>query len=338
MQRAVCAQAKKQSFHGYMPECGADFLRQAICAHYAARGIVLTPEEIFISHGASDDLGAITDLFAPDPLALIPQPAYPAYVDVNLMAGHRIATMPCSAANGFLPLPDPKQHADLIYLCAPNNPTGTVMRREALAKWIHYAKEQHALIIFDAAYEAFIQEQDVPHSIFEVPDSQSCAIEICSLSKTAGFTGIRCGYTIVPRSLAYNGISLHDMWVRDSTTKTNGVSYITQCAAAAVFSAEGQQQIRANIEVYRQNAHILGQALSARGLSYSGGINAPYLWMQCPAGMCSWECFHYLLHNAQIIGTPGVGFGTCGDNYFRLSAFGDPEQTKLAAQRIQRLF
>lgn len=338
MHKAVDDQAQKATFHGYMPECGAPFLKEAIRGHYATRGVALDTDEIFVSSGAGDDLGAILDLFSGVNTALVTEPAYPAYVDSNIIAGHRVVHLPSSRKNGFLPMPDGSIFADIVYICSPNNPTGAVYNKEKLKAWVDYANAHDAILIFDAAYEAFIEDADVPHSIYEIEGSRTCAIEISSLSKTAGFTGVRCGYTVVPKTLLRAGMSLHDMWVRNRTTKTNGVSYIVQRGAAAVFTPEGQKQAMANIAVYKRNAAVLMAALDACDIWYCGGKNAPYLWMACPRGMGSWELFDYLLNEAQIVGTPGAGFGDCGEGYFRLSSFGDIEETKEAAKRIIDLF
>lgn len=335
---AVEEQAHRESFRGYQPECGADFLRETIREHYQnRRGVRLDADEIFITSGAGDELGNLPDLFGPDNTALVLEPAYPAYVDTNLMAGHRILRVPAGEEDGFLPLPSKQMQADLIYLCSPNNPTGAAYSREQLQKWVDFANDRQAVILFDAAYEAFIAEPGVPHSIYELPGAQNCAIEICSLSKTAGFTGTRCGWTVVPKALVRGGVQLHARWVRNRTTKSNGVSYILQRGAQAVFSEEGQRQTRAAIEVYRGNAKRLMQALDRIGLWYCGGKNAPYLWVKCPNGMDSWAFFDLLLEQAQVVGVPGEGFGVCGEGYIRFSAFGSREETEEAAERLIRL-
>ena len=338
LHQAVGDQANKPTFHGYMPECGAPFFLEAVQQYYAKRQINLDTSEIFVSSGASDELGDILDLFAEENTALVIEPAYPAYVDANIMANHPLIHLNSSQENGFTPLPDDSLEADIIYLCSPNNPTGAVFSHEKLKAWVDYANQHHSLILFDAAYEAFIEEENVPHSIFEIEGSRTCAIEICSLSKTAGFTGTRCGYTIIPKELNFEGMNLNAMWVRNRTTKTNGISYILQRGAAAVFTEEGQRQIKANIETYKANARTLMAALDACGIWYCGGHNAPYIFMRCPNNMTSWECFDYLLEKAQIIGTPGAGFGQCGEGYFRLSTFGSPEDTREAAKRLMTLF
>ena len=336
LHQAVEDQAVQRSFHGYMPECGAPFLREAVAGHYGKRGVSLDTDEVFVSSGASDELGDILDLFDRKNRALIMEPAYPAYVDANIMAGREILHLPSGPENGFLPLPREDLEADLIYLCSPNNPTGAAYSREQLACWVRWANARGAVILFDAAYEAFIEE-DLPHSIFEIPGARTCAIEICSLSKTAGFTGTRLGYTVIPKELEREGLSLNAMWVRNRTTKTNGVSYILQRGGAAVFTEEGQRQIHENIRVYKENARVLMQALDKAGARYWGGKNAPYIWMACPDGMESWTFFDLLLNEIQVVGTPGAGFGACGEGFFRFSTFGDPADTAEAATRLLKL-
>ena len=334
---AVEDQAAQATFHGYMPECGAAFLREAIAAHYAQRGVTLDPEEVFVSSGASDELGDLLDLFGHGKTVLIPEPAYPAYVDANIMAGNAIVHLNTGKQTGFLPLPPWEKQADVIYLCSPNNPTGAVLSRAQLQQWVHYANETGAVILFDAAYEAFIEDPALPHSIFEIEGARTCAIEICSLSKTAGFTGTRCGYTVIPRELKRGGAQLNAMWVRNRTTKTNGISYILQRGAAAVFTPAGQRQIHATLQIYKDNAKTLMRALDAVGLWYTGGKNAPYLWVECPAGLDSWAFFDRLLNEVRVVGTPGAGFGSCGEGYLRFTTFGDPAETAEAARRIVRL-
>ncbi len=334
LHEAVEEQAVKESFHGYMPECGAPFLREAIVGYYGERGVTLSSDEVFVSSGASDELGDILDLFDRKSTALVIEPAYPAYVDANVMAGRKIIHLASGKENGFLPDPDSSIAADILYICSPNNPTGAVFDREKLQAWVDYANEKGAVILFDAAYEAFIEDPALPHSIFELDGARTCAIEICSLSKTAGFTGTRLGYTVVPTELERDGMNLHDMWVRNRTTKTNGVSYIIQKGGAAIFTPEGQRQIHENIQVYKNNAKVLMEALDQLGVWYCGGKNAPYIWMKCPGEMTSWEFFDYLLREIQVVGTPGEGFGACGEGYFRLSTFGNPEDTAEAARRL----
>ena len=337
LHEAVDDQAEKERFHGYMPECGAPFLRSAIAEHYRRRGIALSDDEVFVSSGASDELGDLLDLFDRESSALVIEPAYPAYVDANVMAGRTIVHLPSSEENGFLPEPSAEAKADLLYLCSPNNPTGAVFSKERLQKWVDFANRNGSVILFDAAYEAFIEDEELPRSIFEIEGAETCAIEICSLSKTAGFTGTRLGYTVIPKALERSGMRLNEMWVRNRTTKTNGVSYIIQKGGAAVFTPEGQAQIMENIGYYKANAKILMRALDRLGIWYCGGKNAPYLWMKCPDGMGSWEFFDFLLRRIQIVGTPGEGFGPCGEGYFRFSTFGSREDTAEAARRIEEL-
>lgn len=337
LHHAVDDQAVQASFHGYMPECGAPELRATIAAYYAQRGVQLAPEDVFVSSGASDELGDILDILGRDQRVLIMEPAYPAYVDANIIAGNEIIHVASSREDGFLALPDPSVHADIIYICSPNNPTGAVFSRTHLKAWVDYANKTDAIILFDAAYEAFIEDAEIPHSIFEIEGAKTCAIEICSLSKTAGFTGTRFGYTVIPQELMRGGLSLNAMWVRNRTTKTNGVSYILQKGAAAVFTEEGQREIHENIRVYKKNAAHLMAALDTLGIWYCGGKNAPYIWMQCPKSMGSWAFFDYLLHEIQVIGTPGEGFGSAGEGYFRLSTFGSSEDTEEAARRLVAL-
>lgn len=335
MHEAVNDQAVKERFHGYMPEPGADFLRNAVREHYARRGIALATEEVFVSSGASDELGDILDLFDSSSEALIMEPAYPAYVDANIMAGRRIVHLASGRENGFLPEPYEGLRADLIYICSPNNPTGAVFTKQQLKKWVDYANSNGAVILFDAAYEAFIEEETLPRSIFEIEGARTCAIEICSLSKTAGFTGTRLGYTVVPKALVRAGMSINEMWVRNRTTKTNGVSYILQKGGAAVFTPEGQKQVKELIAVYKKNARTIARALDELNIWYTGGRNSPYIWMECPAGLSGWEFFDLLLNGIQVVGTPGEGFGACGNGYFRFSAFGSPEETERAAEKLR---
>ena len=337
LHEAVDDQASKDSFHGYMPECGAPFLRETIAKHYKNTGVFLSSDEVFVSSGASDELGDILDLFDRSGSALVIEPAYPAYVDANVMAGRKIVHLASGEENGFLPEPSEEIKADLLYICSPNNPTGAVFSRNQLQAWVDFANENDSIILFDAAYEAFIEDETLPHSIYELDGAKTCAIEICSLSKTAGFTGTRLGYTVIPKALNRNEMNLNEMWVRNRTTKTNGVSYIIQKGGAAVFTEEGQMQIHENIQIYKNNAKVLMEALDKLGIWYCGGKNAPYIWMKCPNGMGSWEFFDYLLHEIQVVGTPGEGFGACGEGYFRFSTFGSPEDTKEAAERLVKL-
>ncbi len=334
---AVEEMADASTFRGYGPEQGYGFLRDAIRAYYVRFGVQLDPDEIFVSDGAKSDLGNITDLFSADNTVLIPDPVYPVYVDTNLMNGRKILYMNANAENGFLPMPDPEIRADLIYLCSPNNPTGAVYTREQLAAWIDYALAQDAVLLFDAAYEAFIGESSLPHSIFELPDAKRCAIEFCSLSKTAGFTGTRCGYTIIPKTLKIEGMSPNRMWNRRQATKFNGVPYIIQRGAEAAFSEEGVRQSQEMIAYYKKNTAVMAETLERCGVHFFGGVHSPYLWMECPDGMDSWTFFDYLLENAAIVGTPGAGFGINGEGYFRLTGFGSQQKTMEAMQRISSL-
>ena len=333
---AVDDQADAGTFRGYTPEAGIPEFRAAVAGYYTRRGVKADPEEIFVSSGASDELGDILDLFDASSPALITQPAYPAYVDASVMAGRKTLFLAAGAENDFLPMPAEETAADLIYLCSPNNPTGAVYSLDQLQAWVDFANRRGAVILFDAAYEAFV-EGELPHSIFETKGAEKCAIEICSLSKTAGFTGTRLGYTVIPKGLEREGMNLNAMWVRNRTTKTNGISYILQKAGIAAFTDEGLRQIRDNIRIYKENAKVLMGALDTAGVRYWGGRNAPYIWMQCPAGMKSWEFFNLMLERIQVIGTPGEGFGACGEGFFRLSSFGDPEETKTAAERMEKL-
>jgi len=331
-------QGKAETFHGYGPEQGYDFLREAIASYYKEQiGADVNMEDVFVSDGAKSDVGNVLDLFSADNTVLIPDPVYPVYLDTNVMDGRQIVFMQANQENGFLPMPDRSVSADLIYLCSPNNPTGACYNREQLSQWVHYANEQDAIILFDAAYEAFVQE-GLPRSIYEIPGARSCAIEFCSLSKTAGFTGTRCGYTVVPKELKREGLNLHSMWLRRQTTKFNGVSYPVQRAAAAVFTKEGMEGCRANLAVYKENARIMAETLTKMGIWFCGGVHSPYIWMQCPGGMTSWEFFDDLLAKTGIVGTPGSGFGRNGEGFFRLTAFGSTENTKEAMRRLMEAY
>lgn len=337
MQKAVAEMGNGDTFHGYGPEQGYDFLRKAVQEYYAGRQTELKLEEIFISDGAKSDVGNILDIFSPANTVLVPDPVYPVYVDTNIMAGRRILYMNANADNGFLPLPDEDVKADIIYLCSPNNPTGAVYNREQLQAWVDYANRLGAVILFDAAYEAFIGDESLPRSIFEIEGARTCAIEFCSLSKTAGFTGTRCGYTIIPMELEREGTVLQKLWLRRQTTKFNGVPYIVQRGAEAVFSPEGRTQIAEDIAYYKENARIMAQALRELGIWFTGGENSPYIWLKCPHGMDSWAYFDYLLEKVHVVGTPGAGFGKNGGGFFRLTAFGGRERTMEAVERIRRL-
>ncbi|MBQ7596614.1 MAG: LL-diaminopimelate aminotransferase [Clostridia bacterium] len=335
---AVDDQSKAETFQGYQQECGAPFLRKIIAEHYAERGINFTPDEVFVSSGVSDELGDILDLFAPENAAMVIEPAYPAYLDASVIAGREIIHLPAGIENSFLPDPPNDRSVGLIYLCSPNNPTGAVFGKEQLQKWVDYANSIGAVILFDAAYEAYIEDEALPHSIYEMEGARTCAIEICSLSKTAGFTGTRLGYTVIPLELEREGMNFNAMWVRNRTTKTNGISYILQCGGAAIFTPEGQRQVKEQIAVYKQNAKVITNALDRCGIWYTGGKNAPYVWLKCPNGLGSWEFVDYLLNEIQVVGTPGEGFGSCGEGFFRFSTFGSPQDTLEAAERIVKLF
>ncbi len=322
----------KETFHGYGPEQGYDFLKTKIQTYYASHNVSLENDEIFISDGAKSDLGNILDLFAVDNTVLVPDPVYPVYVDTNTMAGRKIIYIDANAENNFLPLPDKSVKADIIYLCSPNNPTGAVYNKEQLKAWIDYANENKSVILFDSAYECFITDKNLPRSIYEIEGAKTCAIEFCSLSKMAGFTGTRCGYTVVPKAIE-NGL-LNKMWLRRQTTKFNGVPYIIQRGAEAVFTEDGQKEIQENLNYYKENAKLISDVLTKHNIWHIGGKHSPYIWLKCPDNMTSWEFFDYLLTNVQIVGTPGSGFGKNGEGYFRLTSFGSRENTLEAVKRL----
>ena len=335
MQKAVAEQSEKQSFRGYAPEYGYDFIRAAVSDYYSRRGVSISADEIYVGDGAKSDLGNITDILG-DNKILIPSPVYPVYVDSNLMCGREITLINADAENNFLPAPPEDDTTYVIYLCSPNNPTGAVYTREGLAEWINYALRSGSLIIFDSAYESYI-DGDYPRSVYEIPGSRECAIEINSLSKRAGFTGTRCGWTIVPEELESGGVKLGKLWARRQATKFNGVPYVVQRGAEASLSPEGEAECRELIGYYKKNAQIIASALELRGVWFTGGKNSPYIWMKCPGGMGSWEFFDYLLNRIQVVGTPGEGFGAAGEGYFRLTAFGDRSNTEEAAERLKTL-
>lgn len=341
MTKAVQEMGKKETFRGYGPEQGYDFLHEAIVAYYARHGVELDSKEIFISDGAKSDCGNMTDLFDDSNVILVPDPVYPVYVDTNLMRGRKILYMNGTPENGFLPMPDFDVKADIVYLCSPNNPTGAVYTRDQLAVWVEYAKKYDAILLYDAAYEAFITDENIPRSIYEVPGAKDYAIEICSFSKTAGFTGTRCGYTVVPLGLKRKSpegkeMSLNKMWLRRQTTKFNGVNYIVQRGAEAAMSPEGEKECGEMLAYYRENARMIMETFDKKGYKYFGGKYSPYVWMQCLNHMGSWEYFDHLLNDLAIVGTPGAGFGTMGEGYLRLSAFGTHEGTKEAMERIEK--
>ncbi|MDD5923639.1 MAG: LL-diaminopimelate aminotransferase [Clostridia bacterium] len=333
---AVDDMSRAESFRGYGPEQGYDFLKEELVKYYAKKKVLLDNNEIFISDGAKSDIGNILDLFDKDNVVLIPDPVYPVYVDTNTMAGRKILFMDANGENGFLPVPDDSVKADIIYLCSPNNPTGAVYGYEKLKMWVDYADKNDAVILFDAAYECFVEGDNLPTSIYQIEGAKSCAIEFCSFSKTAGFTGTRCGYTVVPFDIVRENTSLNKMWLRRQTTKFNGVPYIVQKGAAAVFSDEGQKEIKDAIVYYKENAKIMADALDKLGISYTGGKNSPYIWLKCPNGMSSWEFFDFMLEKANVVGTPGAGFGKNGEGYFRLTAFNNRENTIEAMERITK--
>lgn len=345
MHEAVDEMGAAASFHGYGPEQGYEFLREVIAKEdYAARGVSVSAEEIFVSDGAKSDCGNIGDLFAVDNVVAVCDPVYPAYVDTNAMAGRageygpdghwsRLVYLNCTAETGFVP-ELPKTRADMIYLCFPNNPTGATATRDQLAAWVDYARENGSVILFDAAYEAFIRTPDIPHTIYEIEGADECAIEFRSFSKTAGFTGNRCAYTVVPRKLMRGGVSLREMWNRRQCTKFNGVPYVVQRGAAAIYTPEGAREVRETIDFYLRNAATILNGLRSAGIQASGGENSPYIWMKAPDGIGSWELFDRLLQEANIVCTPGVGFGPCGEGYIRLTAFGTAEESAEGVRRI----
>ena len=338
MHKATDEMAHKETFHGYSPDQGYDFLREAIQGYYAKRGVSLKLSEIFVGDGAKSDIGNIVDIFGEDNRVLIPDLVYPVYVDTNVMSGRKVTYLDANERNGFLGMPDENTEADIIYLCSPNNPTGAVYSRAQLEAWVDYALRHEAVILFDAAYESFIADDTLPHSIFEIEGAKRCAIEFCSFSKTAGFTGVRCGYTVIADELVCGETQLNRLWARRQATKFNGVNYITQRAAAAVFTEAGQKQVREVIDYYRRNAALMVDAFKAMGLWFTGGENSPYIWHKVPAGMTSWEFFDDLLARAEVVGTPGSGFGRNGEGFFRLTAFGTHEDTAEAMERLKKLF
>ncbi len=353
MHKAVDDQAKAETFHGYGPEQGYSFLTEAIIKNnYTDRGIEIAPDEIFVSDGSKSDCGNIQEIFGTANKVAITDPVYPVYLDTNVMAGRTgtlqedghfegVVYLPCTAENNFAPSL-PTEKVDMIYLCCPNNPTGTTLSRAELTKWVNYAKENDAVILFDAAYAAYITEDDVPRSIYEIPGAKDVAIEFRSFSKTAGFTGTRCGYTIVPKTVtgrAADGsrVPFNKLWNRRHTTKFNGTAYIVQRGAAAIYTEEGKKQVKELISYYMENARIIREGLKSVGIKAYGGVNAPYIWLKTPDNMSSWDFFDKLLHEVNIVGTPGAGFGPCGEGYFRLTAFGSRENTERAVARFAKL-
>ncbi len=328
--------AHKESFKGYPDYEGYDFVREAISNYYKSFGVEVGADEILVTDGAKGDSANLQDIFSQDNVVLVTDPVYPVYVDSNIMAGRKIIYAPSNEENGFCAMPDKSVHADIIYLCSPNNPTGAAYSKEQLKEWVDYANENDAIIIYDAAYEHFIVDDSV-RSIFSIEGARTCAIELCSMSKTAGFTGTRGGYTVIPKELERDGHNIYNLWYRRLSTKYNGVSWPVQCAIAAVFSEEGLKEIDENINYYRNNAKVIMETFDRLGIFYTGGKNSPYVWVKCPNGMGSWEFFDYLLENAQVVGTPGEGFGDCGKGYFRFTSFSSYENTVEAMKRIEAL-
>lgn len=338
MKQAALDMGTPEGFHGYGPEQGYGFLKDKIRDYYHDEiGVTLDSDEIFISDGAKSDIANITDIFSNDNVIVVPDPVYPVYVDSNVMLGRKIIYVKGSEENGFLPMPSEESKGDIYYLCSPNNPTGAAYSVEQLKIWVDFALKNGAIILYDAAYESFVQT-NAARSIYQVEDAKKCAIEFCSFSKTAGFTGTRCGYTVVPKTLVYDGFVLNKMWLRRQTTKFNGVSYVVQKGAEAVFSEKGMKNVRATIDYYRRNARVMADTFTKLGVSFTGGIDSPYIWFKVPEGMTSWEFFDYLLLKTGVAGTPGSGFGECGEGYFRLTAFNTYENTVEAMERIEKLY
>ena len=337
MHAGVEDMSKQETFKGYGPYEGYAFLRESIQSYYKESGVNLGLSEIFVSDGAKSDLGNILDIFSADNTVLVPDPVYPVYVDTNLMAGRKILFADATEENGFLPMPDYSLDVDLIYICSPNNPTGAAYTKAQLKEWVDFANTKHAVILYDAAYECFVSDGNLARSIFQIEGARTCAIEFCSFSKIAGFTGTRCGYTVVPEELEKDGFNANKAWLRRQSTKFNGVPYIVQKGAAAVFTKQGMREIKQNLAYYMDNAKLIADCMDDLGIWYTGGKNSPYIWLKCPRNMGSWEFFDYLLNNAQVVGTPGAGFGKCGEGYFRLTAFGSREGTEEAVARIKKL-
>lgn len=342
LHEAVEMQADGATFKGYGPEQGYEFIRRAVSEYYARNGVNVDPDSVFISDGAKSDTGNITELFSMENVILVPDPVYPVYVDTNIMDGKQIIYMNGTEENDFLPMPDDSVTADVIYLCSPNNPTGACYSKEQLQAWVDYALRNKAVILFDSAYEAFVSETDLPRSIYAVKGAEKCAIEFCSLSKTAGFTGTRFSYTVVPKALTFPSstgekMSLHDMWNRRQSTKFNGTPYIIQYAAASVLTEKGMKECMENISYYMENAAVIADTLRRNHIPFTGGVNSPYIWFKCPDGMDSWQFFDRLLEKAQVVGTPGAGFGVNGKYHFRLTSFGTHEKTKEAMERFEAM-
>lgn len=337
MHEAVDEMGSFDKFKGYGPHEGYDFLRKEIADNYKKYGVNINFDEVYVSDGAKSDSSCIQEIFSPEGYALIPDPSYPVYVDSNIMFGRKIHYINATQGNGFLPLPDESFSANLIYICSPNNPTGATYTKDQLKKWVDYALDNKAIILFDAAYESFIEDDNLPHSIFEIEGARECAIEMCSFSKNAGFTGVRCAYCVIPSDLKIDGTKVGDVWSRRQSSKFNGVSYITQKAALAVFSDEAQKEIAQSLSYYKRNAKLISDTLNSMNIWHIGGKNSPYIWLKCPHSMTSWEFFDYLLKNANVVGTPGSGFGLNGEGFFRISSFGSYERTQQATERIKSL-
>ncbi len=336
MEKAVAEMGKKETFQGYPPSFGYDFLLKAISNHYAAYGTDIGTDEIFVSDGAKSDVGNITDILGSNPV-LITDPVYPVYYDSNVMSGNSVTFIPANRENGFLPSPRGiDTNGAVIYLCSPNNPTGAVYDKAGLQEWVDFAVSTGSLIVFDSAYEAYIKG-DLPHTIYQIEGARKCAIEICSFSKTAGFTGVRCSWAVVPRELESGGVKLAEYWARRQSTKFNGVPYIVQRGAEAAFSKEGYAECMGLVEYYMENARIISALLDRKGIYYTGGVSAPYIWMQCPNGLSSWEFFDELLNTVQVVGTPGAGFGANGEGFFRLTSFGTRDDTVEAVSRLEKI-
>lgn len=337
---AVDENAKAETFIGYGPEQGYAFLREALADYYGKLGADIDADEVFVSDGAKSDIANILDIFSKDCHVVIPDPVYPVYLDTNVMDGRKVSFLNANEGNNFLPMPEDlgtDEKVDILYLCSPNNPTGACYNKDQLQTWVDFANAQGAVIFFDSAYEVFASGTDLPRTIFAIPGARTCAIEIASLSKTAGFTGTRCSYTVVPKELVRDGQSLKDMWFRRQSTKFNGTPYIVQKAAAAVFTEEGYAEIMENIQGYKENAKIIADTLDELGIYYTGGHYSPYVWLKCPNNMSSWEFFDFLLEKAQVVGTPGEGFGKNGEGFFRLTAFNTPERTREAMERLKEI-
>lgn len=337
---AVDENAKAETFMGYGPEQGYAFLREALADYYGKLGADIDADEVFVSDGAKSDIANILDIFSKDCHVVIPDPVYPVYLDTNVMDGRKVSFLNANEGNNFLPMPEDlgtDEKVDILYLCSPNNPTGACYNKDQLQTWVDFANARGAVIFFDSAYEVFASGTDLPRTIFAIPGARTCAIEIASLSKTAGFTGTRCSYTVVPKELVRDGQSLKDMWFRRQSTKFNGTPYIVQKAAAAVFTEEGYAEIMENIQGYKENAKIIADTLDELGIYYTGGHYSPYVWLKCPNNMSSWEFFDFLLEKAQVVGTPGEGFGKNGEGFFRLTAFNTPERTREAMERLKEI-